>query len=263
MQGRPPAALGGGAYVAGAAAAVTLLAAVPLDAAAAAAVGGFCLGIVAGGLLVTRTRLLGREGTAGVLGFPVGLLVAWVTWTGIQSGAGGRYQFAIGSAFLAIVGWAVLIRGGQPGEPTDSDETLAVLPRTTDSGRVADGRWRWLKLLADVGVLAVAGYAFYRGAVQSDTSSWLFGGLFLAVFLPGTRSVVRLTADGLATTRYVCWVVPFDRSRTPWAEIYGYEATDERLRIATEFGRDLVYDGGRIDDRDRVVGVLDDHVPRL
>ena len=73
----------------------------------------------------------------------------------------------------------------------------------------------------------------------------------------------RLTDDGLLTTRYVCWLVPFDQSHTPWRQVYGYEATDDRLRIATEFGPDLVYDLDRIDDAERVVGILDDQVPRL
>ncbi|MFC6757400.1 MULTISPECIES: hypothetical protein [Haloarcula] len=182
----------------------------------------------------------------------------WVTWTGIQSGAGGRYQFAIASVFLAVVGWAVMAGREQP--PGDA-ETLATLPRTTESGD--DGRRRQLKLVVDVAVLVVVAGLFVRAAVLSDPSGWLFGGLFLVVFLPGTRSQVRVTDGGLVTTRYVCWVVPFDLTHTPWMQVYGYEATDDRLRIATEFGPDLVYDLDRIDNSERVVRILDDRVPRL
>jgi len=163
MQGKPPAALGCGAYVAGVAAAVALLGGSPDTTVTAVAVAGFCLGIVAGGLVVTRTRLLGHRVTAR---FTAGALVGlgvWVTWTGLQSGGGSRYQFAIGSVFLAVVGWAVLTGG----------------------------------------------------------------------------------------------------TRTPWVELYGYEATDDRLRIATEFGRDITYATDSVDDLDGVVGVLDDHLPQL
>lgn len=264
MQGNPPAALGSGAYVAGVAGAAALLAGRPYSGVAAFAVWGLCLGIVAGGLLVTRTRLLAHSAAGRVTGAPLLALAGWVTWTGLQSGAGGRYQFTIGSVFFAVVGWAVMTRGDRAtGPATGSAETLAVLPRTTDSGTAADGRRRQFSRLVDVGVLAVVAYFFYRALVLSDPSSWLFGGLFLAVFLPGTRSQVRLTDAGLVTTRYVCWLVPFDRSETPWTEIFGYEATDDRLRIGTEFGHDLVYATDRIDDIERVVEVLDDRLPRL
>jgi len=263
MQRKPPAALGAGAYVAGVIGAAALLAGRPLGAVAAVAVGGLCLGIVAGGLVVTRTRLLGRSVTSRVTGLPLLALGAWVTWTGVQSGAGTRYQFAMGSVFFAVVGWAVMVRGDETTGPESDVETLAVLPRTTDSGSVADGRRRQRKLLVDVGLLVVVAYFFYQAIARSDPSSWLFGGLFLAVFLPGTRSQVRLTDDGLLTTRYVCWLVPFDQSHTPWRQVYGYDATDDRLRIATEFGPDLAYDRGRVDDFERVVAVLDDRVPRL
>lgn len=260
MQGNPPAALGCGAYVAGVAAAVLLPGTAPEATVAAVAVGGLCLGIAAGGLLVTHSRILGhrvtRRFTAGALA-GVGL---WVTWTGVQTGAGGRYQLAIGSVFLAVVGWAVLVSGSGPTDRADG-ETLATLPRTAEGGD--GGRRRQLRLLADVGVLVVVAYFFYRAAVRADPSSWLFGGVFLAVFLPGTRSQVRLTDGSLVTTRYVCWRVPFDRSHTPWREIYGYEATDERLTLGTEFGADLVYDRDRIDDPERVVSILDERLPRL
>ncbi len=266
MQGNPPAALGSSAYVAGVAAAAALLTGRPLGAVAAVAVGGLCLGLVAGGLVVTRTRLLAHGAAGRVTGLPLLALGAWVTWTGLQSGAGGRYQLTIGSVFLAVVGWAVLVRGG--GAPAlaggeGRPAPLASLPRPADSGSVVDGRRRQFTLLADVGVLVVVGYLFYRAVVRADPSSWLFGGLFLVVFLPGTRSQVRLTDRGLLTTRYVCWLAPFDLTHTPWAEIYGYEATEDRLRVATEFGPDLVYDLDRVDDAERVVGTLDDQVPRL
>ncbi|WP_262180704.1 hypothetical protein [Haloarcula laminariae] len=263
MQGKPPAALGGGAYVAGVAAAVLLLGESPDATVAAVAVGGSCLGIAAGGLLVTRTRLLGHRIAARFTGGALAGLGVWVTWTGVQSGAGGRYQFAIGSVFVAVVGWAVMVGGERTGGPAGDMETLAVLPRTTDGTSAGDGRRRQFTLLADVGVLVVVAYFWYRAAVRGDASSWLFGGLFMVVFLPGTRSQVRLTDSGLVTTRYVCWVVPFDQSRTPWARVYGYEATDEWLTIGTEFGADIVYDRERLDDAERVLGVLDDHVPRL
>ena len=260
MQGNPPAALGCGAYVAGVAAAVLLLGDTPGATVAAVAVGGLCLGIAAGGLLVTRTRLLDHRVTTR---FTAGALVGlglWVTWTGIRTGAGGRYQLAIGSVFLAVVGWAVLVSGSGSGDRPDG-ETLATLPRTTEGG--GDGRRRQLKLLVDVAVLVVVAGLFVRAAVLSDPSGWLFGGLFFVVFLPGTRSRVRLTDGGLVTTRYVCWRVPFDRSHKPWREVYGYEATDERLTLGTEFGGDIVYDRDRIDDSDRVVAILDERLPRL
>jgi len=259
MQGKPPAALGCGAYVAGVAAAVALLGGSPDATVTAVAVAGFCLGIVAGGLVVTRTRLLGHRVTAR---FTAGALVGlgvWVTWTGLQSGGGSRYQFAIGSVFLAVVGWAVLTGGKQATEP--AGEPLASLPRTA-TGPGSDRR-RWLKLVVDSGLVLIIAYFGYRAVVQSDPYAWLYAGLFLVVFLPGTRSSVRLTADGLDTTRYVFWLVPFDQSRTPWVELYGYEATDDRLRIATEFGRDITYATDSVDDLDGVVGVLDDHLPRL
>ena len=254
MQGKPPAALGSGAYAAGVAAAVLLLGESPYDAVAAVAVGGLCLGIVAGGLVVTHSRLLGHRVTSRFTGGALVGLGLLVTWTGVQSGAGGRYQFTIGSVFLAVVGWAVMVGREQP--PGDA-ETLATLPRTTEG----DGRRRQLKLLVDVTVLVVVAGLFVRAAVLSDPSGWLFGGLFLVVFLPGTRSQVRLTDAGLQTTRYVCWRVPFDQSRTPWTQVYGYEATEDHLRIATEFGPDLAYDLDGVDER--VVGLLDDRVPRL
>lgn len=256
MQGKPPAALGSGAYVAGVVAAVLLLGEQPGATVAAVAVGGLCLGITAGGLLVTNSRLLGHRVTARFTGGALVGLGLWVTWTGIQSGAGGRYQLAIGSVFLAVVGWAVMVGREQP--PGDG-ETLAVLPRTTES----DGRRRQLKLLVDVAVLVVVAGLFVRAAVLSDPSGWLFGGLFLIVFLPGTRSQVRLTDAGLQTTRYVCWLVPFDLTATPWTQVYGYEATDDHLRIATEFGPDLAYDLADVENRERVVGILDERVPRL
>jgi len=260
MQGKPPAALGSGAYLAGLAAAAALVVGRPLEAVAAVAVAGLCLGVVAGGLLVTHSRLLGRSVTSRVTGFALLALGAWVTWTGVQSGAGARYQLTIGSVFFAVVGWAVMVRDDRATGPATA-EPLAVLPRTTDGG--SDGRRRQFKRLVDAAVLVVAAGLFARAALRSDPSSWLFGGLFLAVFPPGTRSQVRLTEGGLVTTRYVCWLVPFDQTRTPWVEIYGYEAADGRLRIATEFGPDLVYDAERLGDRERVVGVLDDRVPRL
>ncbi|WP_324663855.1 hypothetical protein [Haloarcula sediminis] len=256
MRGKPPAALGCGAYVAGVAAAVLLLGEPPYATVAAVAVAGLCLGIVTGGLLVTRTRLLGHRVTARFTGGALVGLGLWVTWTGVQSGPGGRYQLAIGSVFIAVVGWAVMV--GREQTPGDW-ETLAVLPRTTDG----DGRRRQFTLLADVGVLVAVAYICYRAVVRGDASSWLFGGLFLTVFLPGTRSQVQLTDSGLVTTRYVGWVVPFDQSRTPWTQVYGYEATDDRLTLGTEFGADLVYDRERLDDAERVVGILDDRLPRL
>ena len=258
MPRKPPAALGCGAYVAGVAAAVLLLGE-PSDATVAAvAVGGLCLGIAAGGLLVTHSRLLGHRATVRFTGGALVGLGLWVTWTGIQRGAGGRYQLAIGSVFLAVVGWAVMVeREGTPGDT----ETLASLPRTAEDGD--DGRRRQLKLLVDVAVLVVVTGLFVRAAVLSDPSGWLFGGLFLVVFLPGTRSQVRLTDGGLVTTRYVCWLVPFDLTATPWTQIYGYEATETHLRIATEFGPDLAYDLADVEERDRVVGILDERVPRL
>ena len=46
-------------------------------------------------------------------------------------------------------------------------------------------------------------------------------------------------------------------------QIYGYEATETHLRIATEFGPDLAYDLADVEERDRVVGILDERVPRL
>ncbi|PSP84665.1 hypothetical protein BRC96_04265 [Halobacteriales archaeon QS_6_64_34] len=259
MPRKPPAALGSGAYVAGVVGAVMLLGESPDATVAAVAVGGSCLGIAAGGLLVTRTRLLGHRVTARFTGGALVGLGLWVTWTGVQSSAGGRYQLAIGSVFFAVVGWAVMVGGEETSGPEDEREILASLPQTTDG----DGRRRQFTLLADIGVVLVVAYFFYRAVVTADSSSWLFGGLFLAVFLPGTRSQVDLTDGGLVTTRYVCWLVPFDRSHTPWREIYGYEATDERLTLGTEFGDDLVYDRDRIDDPERVVAVLDDRLPRL
>ncbi|MDS0283561.1 hypothetical protein [Haloarcula onubensis] len=266
MHGNPPAALGSGAYVAGVAGAAALVAGRPLAAGAAVAVAGLCLGIVAGGLAVTRTRLLARRVASRATGLAVLALGLWVTWTGVQSGAGTRYQFTIGSVFLAVVGWAVMVRGDGAAGVADGDgrsETLAVLPWTTDGRGVTDARRRQLERLVDVAALVVVTGLFVRAAVLSDPSSWLFGGLFLAVFLPGARSRVRLTDAGLVTTRYVCWRVPFDLTQTPWTRVYGYEATDDRVTIATEFGPDLVYDRARIDDSERVVGVLDERVPRL
>jgi len=264
MQGKPPAALGCGAYVAGVAAAVLLLGE-PSDATVAAvAVGGLCLGIAAGGLLVTRTRLLSHRATARFTGGALVGLGLWVTWVGVQSGAGGRYQFAIGSVFLAVVGWAVMTGREETAGSADSrPETLATLPRTAEGGSEDDGRRRQLKLLVDVAVLVVAAGLFVRAAVLSDPSGWLFGGLFLVVFLPGTRSQVRLTDSGLQTTRYVCWLVPFDLTATPWTQVYGYETTEDHLRIATEFGPDLTYDLADVEERERVVGILDERVPRL
>jgi len=260
MQGKPPAALGCGAYVAGVAAAVALLGRPSYDTVAAIAVGGFCLGLVAGGLAVTRTQLLSHRITARFTGGALVGLGVWVTWTGVQESAGGRYQLAIGSVFLAVVGWAVLAgREQTAGEAA----TLAALPRTIPGGTGGDGRRRQFKRLADVGAVVVVAVLFARAVARSDPSSWVFGGLFLAVVLPGTRSRVRLTDSGLVTTRYVFWRVPFDLTQTPWATLYGYEATDERLRIGTNYGSDLVYDRARTDDSERIVAVLDDHIPRL
>lgn len=264
MQGRPPAALGSGAYVAGLVGAVALLAGTPSATVAAVAVGGLCLGVAAGGLAVTRTRLLDRRPTSRLTGLALLALGGWVTWTGIQRGADPRYQLTIGSVFVAVVGWGVMVGGESGPAPTDGEaETLATLPKTTDIGAAADGRRRQLKLLVDVGVLVAVAVLVARAVVQSDPSSWLFAGLFLVVFLPGTRTQVRLTDAGLVTTRYVCWLVPFDLSRTPWTQIYGYDATDAEIRIATEFGPDLVYDRDSVADSERVVAVLDERVPRL
>jgi|GEM_PF-2098724 hypothetical protein len=262
MQGKPPAALGSGGYVAGIAGAAALLVGRPYATVAALAVGGLCLGVVAGGLVVTRSRLLDRRPTSRLTGATLVALGAWVTWTGVQSGADARYQLTIGSVFFAVVGWAVMVRGaGPPASGDGTWEPLATLPRTTDGG--SGGRRQQLERLVDIGILVVVAGLFARAAIGSDPSSWLFGGLFLVVFLPGTRSQVRLTDGGLVTTRYVCWLVPFDQSHTPWTALYGYEATDTRLRIDSDFGPDLVYDRARIDDLDRVVAVLDDHIPRL
>ncbi|MDS0259484.1 hypothetical protein NDI56_08770 [Haloarcula sp. S1CR25-12] len=264
MQGKPPAALGSGAYVAGVAGAAALVAGFAYDAAAPLAVGGLCLGIVAGGLAVTRSQLLGRGLTSRLTGAVLLALGAWVTWTGVQSGAGARYQLTIGSVFVAVVGWAVMVRGdGALASVDGTREPRATLPRTTDGATAGDGRRQQFQRLVDVGVIVAVAYFFYRALAQSDPSSWLFGGLFLVVFLPGTRSQVRLTDSGLVTTHYVFWRVPFDQSQTPWTGLYGYEATDTRLRIAADFGPDRVYDLARIDDVDRVVAVLDDHIPRL
>lgn len=259
MQGNPPPALGSGAYVAGVAAAVALLVGVAPGTVAAVAVAGLCVGIVAGGLVVTRTGLLAHSETARVTGLPLVGLVVWVTWTGIQRGAASRYQLTIGGVFLAVVGWAVLVRGGATGVGGSSERTatLATLPQTG----AEDGRRRQFSLLGDVGALVVVAYFFYRAVVLVDPSSWLFGGLFLAVFLPGTRSQVRLTEAGLRTTRHVLWVVPLDRSHTPWTALYGYEVSEERLRIGTNYGDDLTYDRDRLDDG--VVTILDEHLPRL
>ena len=262
MNSRPPAALGGGAYVAGVIAAVALLGSTPYATVAAVAVVGLCLGVAAGGLLVTCTRLLGHRVTARFTGGALVGLGLWVTWTGVQAGAGGRYQLTIGSVFLAVVGWAVLIRGSGTSEQVGG-EPLATLPRTPDIGSITDDRRQQFTRLADAGVIVAVAYFFYRAITRGDASSWLFGGLFLAVFLPGTRWQVTLTDSGLVTTRYVCWLVPFDRSHTPWTGIYGYEATDDRLTIGTEFGPNLVYDRNRVDDPERVVSVLDDRLPQL
>jgi hypothetical protein len=208
-------------------------------------------------------RLLSRRATARVTGLALLALGGWVTWTGVQGGAGGRYQFAIGSVFFAVVGWAVMVRGDSTTGPVIGAETLAVLPRTTPDGTAADGRRRQFKRLLDVAVIAVVAYLLYRAVVRSDPSSWLFAGLFVVVFLPGTRSQARLTDSGLVVTRYVFWGVPLDRTQMPWTAVYGYESTDDRLRIATEFGGDFTYDPERIEARDRVVGILEDRLPRL
>jgi hypothetical protein len=264
MQGRPPVAFGSGAYVAGVVGAAALLAGRPSETVAAIAVGGFCLGIVAGGLLVTRTRLLDHSASGRVTGLALVTLGAWVTWTGVQSGAGGRYQFTMGSVFVAIIGWALMARAGGASRLAEGNpEILATLPRTTDSESVTDGRRGALEHLTDVGTLVVVGYFFYRAVVRADPSSWLFGGLFLAVFLPGTRSRVRLTEGGVETTRYVFWLVPFDLASIPWEGVYGYESTDDRLRIATDYGPGFSYDPDSIDDIELVRGILDDHLPRL
>ena len=260
MQGRPPVALGSGGYLAGFAAAAALLAGTPYDLVAAVAVVGFCLGVVAGGLLVTHSQFLGHSAVPRAAGLPVLALGLWVTWTGVQRGAGGRYQFAIGSVFAAVVGWAVVAGGDRTGGP--ESETLATLPPTIRRGTGSERRRR-LKLVVDVAALVAVGYLCYRAATRSNPSGWLIAGLCLAVFAPGGRSRARLTDDGVVVTEYVCWLVPFDRSAVPWREIYGYDATGDRLRIATEFGRDFVYDTDRIDAVDAVVGVLDDRVPRL
>jgi len=263
MQGKPPAALGSGAYVAGVVGAVMLLGEPAYATVAAATVGGLCLGIAAGGLVVTRTQLLGHRATARFTGGALVGLGVWVTWTGLRSGADGRYQFAIGSVFLAVVGWAVMAGREQSTGPASDAAALLTLPWTTDGGSATDGRRRQLSRLVDVAVLVVVAGLFVRAAVLSDPAGWLFGGLFLVVFLPGTRSQVRLTDSGLVTTRYVFWRVPFDQSPTPWMEVYGYEATEDHLRIATEFGPDLVYDLDSVEESERVVGLLDDRVPRL
>jgi len=215
---------------------------------------------------VTRTRLLDRRSTSRLAGLALLVVGGLVTWTGVQSGAGARYRLTIGGVFVAVVGWAVMVGGESGPAPTDGagePETLATLPKTTDIGAPTDGRRRQLKQLVDVGVLVGVAVLVARAVVRSDPSSWLFAGLFLVVFLPGTRSQVRLTDAGLVTTRYVCWLVPFDLSRTPWTQIYGYEATDDQLRIATEFGPDLVYGRDGVADSERVVDVLDGRVPRL
>jgi hypothetical protein len=260
MQGKPPAALGSGAYVAGVVGAVALLGEPSTATVAAIAVGGFCLGVVAGGLAVTHSQLLDHRLTSRSTGGALVGLGVWVTWTGVQSGSDGHYQLAIGSVFLAVVGWAVMV--GRE-HPAGNGETLATLPRTMPRETAGNGRREQLKRLGDVGAVVVVAVLFARAVTRSDPSSWVFAGLFLVVTLPGTRSRVRLTDSGLLTTRYVFWRVPFDLSQTPWAALYGYEATDDRLRIDTNYGPDIVYDRDQLGDIDHVVGVLDDHIPQL
>lgn len=268
MGSRPPVAIGSGVYVAGVAGAVALSAGRAPDTVAAVAVVAFCVGLVAGGALVTTergARLLDHRLTAVAAGGALFGLGAWVTWVGLQTGAGGRYQLAVGSVFLAVIGWGIFAGGDRRAGPNDGfGETLARLPRT-DPRHSADasGRRRWLGVGADAVTVAVVGYFAWRAVAAGDLYSGLFAGVFFAVFRPGRRYSVALTDGGVVTTRYVVWLVPTGRTVVPWTAIYGYEATDDRLRLATDYGRDLTYDPDRVDDRDRVTELLDDRLPRL
>lgn len=261
---RPPAALGTATYLAGIAGAVGLSTGRPAGAVAAAAVAAFGVGLVGGGLLVTSergARLLATRLTTWATGGGLVGLGAWVTWAGLQTGAERRYQLTIASVFVAVVGWGILAGSDHR---DGFGERLATLPKTDRRERVdADGRRRWLGAATSAMTVAVVGYFVWRAVARGDLSSGLFAGLFFAVFLPGTKYGVELTDDGVVATRYVVWLVPVGRTVLPWRAIYGYEATDERLRIATEFDGDLTYDPERIDERDRVVGILDEQLPRL
>jgi len=266
MRSRPPVAIGSAVYVAGLTGALALLTGRPRNAVLAVAAGGVCLGLLAGGLIVSSDGLAGllagRAGSAalGLVLLSVGL---WATVTGLLSGVGVRYYLTMGSVFLAVVGWAI-IAGGSQRAGEEWTDTLVTLPKTEPSGVVdTDGRRRLLGMVGTGVTVAVVGYFGWRAVALGDLYSGLFAGLFFAVFLPGTKQRVRLTEAGVVTTRYLLWLVPIRRSRTAWVEIYGYEATDERLRIASNVGPDIVYNPDRTAELDRIVGILDDHVPQL
>jgi len=266
MSRRPPVAFGGAIYLAGLAGAVALLAQRPFGTVTGVVVGGLCLGLVAGGAVVTRAQamdtLAGRTGRT-VTGLPVLSIGVWTTWTGLQTGAGSRYLFTIAGVFVAVIGWAVLAQGSQT-VGGGRAEMVATLPRTNLRGVVGtEGRRRWLGPLVTTLQFTVIGSLTWLAITQSILYSGLFAGLLFAVFLPGTKAGARLTETGLLTRRYIVWMVPIGQSCIAWEEIYGYEATADRLRIATTRGPDVTYNPDRIDDLDHVIEVLDDHVPRL
>lgn len=260
----PPVAIGSALYLAGAATAVATVTGGPVG---IIAVAGFVGGLAGGGRLVTSprgARLLDHRVATAALGLPLLVLGVWVTWTGLNTGGGSDYQLAIASVFGAVVGLGVFRSGDVTPSVEGEDAPVVALPRTRTGASVQPtGRRHILRMVVLVVVLPI----LVALAYASVTGSVPFWGLATFVLLSGytlgDKSRIQLHDTGVVGTRYIYWLVPVGRAVTPWEAIYGYEVTDGRLRIATSVGRDFVYDSSRIGDIDRVVEILDDHIPRL
>jgi hypothetical protein len=187
-------------------------------------------------------------------------LVGWASWDGF----GGRYAVSMGCIYAALIGWVVLLQVGQNAESDaarERGETLMVLPETDLVGILGLERYRrpvWV-LGGAVG-LGMVGWFGWLAVTTANPLFAVFAVPVALTFLPGMKFTVHVTEAGLVSENTIGSSIPIGTKFTSWDEITGYVLGDDSLTITTELGPNFTYDRARLDDTDRLVAILDEHV---
>lgn len=231
-----------------------------------AAAVGVLVGAVAGARVVSvesvRWLLASKRRTL-LSWLPLAGALVVVTVVGIgevMTGSGATFWAGLAAVALMTVGWVGVIQAGQDSESTAAMErttTVIALPETGLFDNLVPSRWlRPLQIVFAGCLFAGAGVMIW----QAEFVSLLFLAPGLFLFAPGIKLQPYIVDDGLVFENYVGSRIALGATFASWEELPDYRIEDGRLVIERDVGSAFEFDRAEIEEFDRVVEILDEHI---
>lgn len=236
-----------------------------IPAGAVAAAVGAALGAVAG------TRLLSVERVRWLLASKRRTLLSWLPLAGalvvvalvgvreFATGPGQTFWAGLAAVALMLVGWVAVIQAGQDSESTEAMErttTVIALPETSLFDGFLERQWLRVLKVALAGCLLATAVVLY----WDEPQSLLFVLPALFLFAPGLRMRPYVVDEGLVFENYLGSRVPLGSTFASWEELPSYRIEGDTLVVEREFGSAFRFDRAEVDEFERVVELLDEHL---